>query len=206
MKIRNKQRTRDRGQRTSAKCAVVGILLLAICPMLTFAHESPIDHVNRVIRMNVKDEQLIIDYRLQMTPRTVLMQMRDMDADGSGHISDEEKRAYFETNARELSRALALTRDEQPIRIKSSGNCVLRPDLSNEYYFAANIGELAAGKHSFTFRDSFAKKYPGSIRGHTPIPEAGQLVELEVSEGSGDDARRGHAAEVVLLIEVTVAE
>jgi len=170
------------------------------------AHESPIDHVNRVIRMDVKDEQLIIDYRLQMTPRTVLMQMRDMDVDGNGRIGDEERGTYFEASARDLKRALTLSRDEKPIRIKSSGNCVLRPDLSNEYYFAANLGELAIGKHAFIFRDSFAKKYPGSIRVNTPIPEAGQHVELSVSEQIGSQALRGHAAEVVLLIEIAVTE
>jgi hypothetical protein len=156
--------------------------------------------------MDVKDEQLIIDYRLQMTPRTVLMQMRDMDADSDGRISEEERRGYFESSARELSRTLALAQDEASIRIKPVGDCVLRPDLSNEYRFSATLGELAAGKHEYTFRDAFAKKYPGSIRVHTPIPEAGQLTEIDVNERIGSRARRGHAAEVVLLIEITVAE
>src|SRR5690606_36636478 len=60
-----------------------------IASLTTFApaHESPVDHVTRVIDLRIADGRLYLIYRIELGERASLLEMHKIDANGDGSIS-----------------------------------------------------------------------------------------------------------------------
>ena len=74
------------------------------------AHESPIDHVDRTLRMRVEGNRLLLTYRLRLTQRAALLQLRAMDEDNNGRVNDDERERFFDKFAIELAKQLRVAR------------------------------------------------------------------------------------------------
>ena len=77
--------------KTPGNMLVVAVgIALALVPTPGRGHESPIDHVERELRLVAEDGQVVLTYRLLPTERAALMELKAMDADGNGTIDFPE--------------------------------------------------------------------------------------------------------------------
>jgi hypothetical protein len=82
------------------------------------AHESPVDHVERALRLSIADGKLIVSYRLQVTERAALLQLHRMDTDHDGRISEQERDAFFTPFSAHLAAQLKLGIDGRTFEMK----------------------------------------------------------------------------------------
>ena len=90
------------------------------------AHDSPIDHVDRVVQIYVAGGRLHVHYRFRCEERQVLLQLHQMDKNGDGKISDEERDAYFSGVAQQLLKQLHVEFDGEPLPLAIDGPVHLR--------------------------------------------------------------------------------
>ena len=189
--------------RAKLQLPLLAALLLAAGPVP--AHEAPIDHVDRTLRVEAKGETLHLHYRLHHTPRSVIMQMRAMDTDRNGSISEDERTRYFTGFAAELARSLVLRpAGKETVSFHPTGDVTLRPDLSSEFGFAATLGGLATGTHHFVLTDKSSRKYPGRLKIKTAPLDRKKPVLVEVKESKQTEQAQGHPSGIVLDVEITV--
>lgn len=143
------------------------VILLSLCHSLfvisVTAHESPIDHVDRTLRMRVDGNILLLTYRLRLTQRAALLQLRAMDEDNNGRVNDDERERFFDKFAIRLAKQLRVELDGKVFWFQPRGRVQLNPDFSQTVVFVAEIGELAKGKHSGLLKDFHSRSYPGSF-------------------------------------------
>lgn len=181
----------------SSLIVFVAFLLPAAVP----AHESPIDHINRTLTFDVRAEQLTVGYRMNLTPRVAILQLRKMDRDRNGRISSDEQSGYFDAFARRLSSELVFEMNDKRLPVTVTDDVKLYPDLGNEYHFAVPLGPLTKGRHVIQFRDEFSRRYPGSVRLAAAAARAGEPV-VEIRK----DVRgtRRHRDMIEVDLEITV--
>tara|TARA_B100000809_G_scaffold263065_1_gene315458 strand:- start:1428 stop:1991 length:564 start_codon:yes stop_codon:yes gene_type:complete len=181
----------------------LGIFVVFVLPAVVLAHESPIDHINRTLTFDVQAKHLRLGYRMNLTPRVAILQLRKMDRNRDGNISDNEQSGYFEAFARRLSSELVFEMNEKRLPVRVTDDVKLYPDLSNEYHFSVSLGCLMTGRHVIRFRDEFSRRYPGSVRLAAAAPRAGDSV-VEIRK----DVRRSqrHLDMIEVDLEITVLE
>jgi len=183
--------------------SLLGMFLASLLPAVVLAHESPIDHINRTLTFDVQAKHLRLGYRMNLTPRVAILQLRKMDRNRDGRISDNEESGYFETFARRLSSELVFEMNEKRLAVSVADDVKLYPDLSNEYHFSVSLGSLMKGRHVIQFRDEFSRRYPGSVRLAAAEPRAGEpIVEIR------KDVRRSkrHLDMIEVDLEIAVLE
>jgi hypothetical protein len=161
-----------------------------------FAHESPVDHVERTLRMWVKDGRLHFSYRIELTERSVLIQLHRMDKDGNGRISQSEKAEYFTTFRKAIAGQLEVTIGERRLPLRPDGDVKLSPGLRQTYTFSSPLPEALNGKMSGKLRDFYSARHPGTYR-YVPKRNSG----LRVSAPSGQK-KIGVHSEIVLRFVV----
>jgi len=133
------------------------------------------------------------------------MQIRAMDADRNGVISEEERSGYFTGFGADLARSLVLRPvGKGPISFRSSGDVALRPDLSSEFQFTADLGSMKTGTHRFVLTDKLSRKCPGRLQIKTAPLDKKKPVLVEVKESEQTEKAQGHPAGIVLDVEITV--
>ena len=161
------------------------------------AHESPIDHVDRSLRFSVRGGDLVLQYRLRKTPRAALLELRAIDEDGDGRISQTEREQYFESRGKRLAKLMRLVERNKAIPFEVSERVLLHPDFSQEFHFTARL----EGAENLEFTDGFSKTYPGSLVLEKSISD-GKSPLLTIRESPKMSNKRGHVDLTVLELNI----
>jgi hypothetical protein len=137
------------------------LLALAVSPTSVLGHESPIDHVERELRLCAEEGRVRLVYRLLPTERATLVELKSMDADGDGTISGGEREAFFAGKAQAIAKRIELTIDEQPLPLEPNGSVRCDPQLGQTYVFSVPVPKLASGRHPGKLVDGHSRDYPG---------------------------------------------
>lgn len=136
---------------------------LALVPTPGHGHESPIDHVERELRLVAEDGQVLLTYRLLPTERAALMELKAMDADGNGTIADKERDAFLAAKSQAIAKQIALEIDEFSLPLEPRGGVRCDPQLGQTFVFAARLPPLASGRHPGRLVDGHSRDYPGGF-------------------------------------------
>ena len=83
------------------------LYLLALSGFLvslnSVAHESPIDHVDRLVKVWLADDGLHLSYRMRISERQALLQLRAVDTDRDGKISSTESGTFFKSHGEKIA-------------------------------------------------------------------------------------------------------
>jgi hypothetical protein len=178
------------------------LVALAVTPLAGHGHESPIDHVERELRLFAKDGKAWLVYRLLQTERATLMELTSMDADGDGTISDAERDAFFAAKATAIAKRIDLKIDASSLPLEPVGGPRLDPQLGQTFFFAAPLPVLASGRHPGTLIDGHSRDYPGGFVWREPGRNGSQEVRFEPV--GPDTDRRSHDHPPWLELQFTV--
>ena len=182
--------------------------MIPVLPVLLLAgsaaplHESPIDHVDRVLRMSVEGDTLILSYRLRQTARAAFLQLRAMDKDGDGRVSDRERDTYFESRAALLAGRLDAELGGGPLRFRPRGKVKLGADLSQTFVFEAPLGRLAPGVHRGRLKDLHSRAYPGRYTVRQPRASRGGGATLRMLPDEAGERPKRHPDVLTLRFEL----
>jgi hypothetical protein len=158
--------------------SILLISLLALFGQNTDAHESPVDHVGRELRLWWADGRLHLTYRLLLTERAALLQLRAIDTDHNGAISDDERRQFFAAVATNLATQFQLTLDAKKFPLQPQGDVALDPTFGQTYEFVSEPISLPAGKHAAELRDYYSRAYPGPYRMLSTPSASAEAIEF----------------------------
>ncbi len=186
-------------KRPTTRHAFLGILAALAgagsLPLATSAHESPIDHVSRVLQLTVqrKDavDHLMISYRIVLSERAALLQLRAMDANQDAKISDAERAEYLDKLAVDISRQMQMTVDETAVPVAVAGSCQLDAEFGQTFTFSVPLPRLTSGVHTAQLLDMYSRNFPGpyvlrASRPGTTTQPAISPVELSISGIGGE--------------------
>jgi len=181
---------------------------LAFVCVTAHAHESPIDHVERELDLSVKDDQLLLRYRLRYSERALLLQIHQMDGNADGELSASETAAFFTAHAAMLAALFTVQVEGRAVKFQPVG--AMRPDarLGQTYEFSAPLGNLAAGRHPGSFLDGYSRIYPGAFRWRRPgegSPRATRVEPLIPPEAARSSPQQ-HPAWLELKFEIVVPQ
>ena len=179
------------------------LLGLILCAAPLFAHESPIDHIDRTVQIYVQDAKVHLTYRFRCEERQVMLQLLQMDKNGDGKISDEERDAWFKNIADTLTKQLKVEIDGKTYPLTQLGNVRLDPDMSQTYEFVSPIEALAVGEHKGRFTDEFSRTHPGQYR-WSPRQINANGIDIDASEAPGLEQQGPHPAMIVINLKVLV--
>lgn len=182
-------------------------ILPAICNLFfafpVNAHESPIDHVDRTLRLYVEAGQLYVRYNLRQTDRAAFLQLRSMDGDGDGRVNTAERERYLTDFAEHLARQLNAQFNDVPVDLRPVGQLKLNPDFSQTFLFVAKIGVLEPGIYRGQVEDHHSRSYPGSftiLGGNL----AADRTTVRVTPEKNEKQHKGHPGMLVVRFEVRV--
>lgn len=178
-------------------------LMIAIS---AFAHESPIDHVERDLQLNVKNGKLMLIYRLQPTERAALMELKQMDGNADGKISDAERDAYFAALAESIAKKFTLTLDKQPLTFAVDGKVKRDGKLGQTFRFVAPLPPLKPGRHEGLLVDGHSREYPGAFRWKQAGGGSAKEIRVEPLTLPDDPRIRQHPPWLELKFEIVVPE
>jgi hypothetical protein len=182
---------------------LAAIALVASAPLKPLAHESPVDHVDRGIRIWVKGETIYLRYQLQLSERAAMMQLTQIDRNGDAIISDSERDEYFRKFAETLSKQLHLKIDGRDLELKCEGKVELLPNFQQVFSFSAQCAQLKTGKHSGVLSDEYSRSYPGAYRWDAPQIDSGTGPRIIVKDAPKAIAIE-HSGFLVINFEVVV--
>lgn len=171
----------------------------------TFAHESPIDHIDRTISVGLVKRDLVINYRMRMTPRAALLQLRAMDRNDDGLINDEERSVYMGSVAARIRERMTVAVGDKPLRMDERAPALMHADLSNEFRFSAPLAGLESGKHVVKLEDDYTRQYPGGLRIRALDPESVDDRKVSV-RWAGGPPKSHNVGPLALVVEVALAE
>jgi hypothetical protein len=169
-------------------------------PAGAWAHESPVDHVTRTLRLWVGEGRLHLEYRLQISERAALVQLHRMDADQDGVISDVERDTYFGAEARRLAGKLQLAIDDRPVSLLPERRVRLDPQLGQTFTFAAPLAGRPPGRHPARLVDQESRFSPGPFR----IGTKGSAVALQPPDPPAGDLK--HPALIAVRFAIIIPE
>jgi hypothetical protein len=189
--------------RTVIALSLALALVLAV-PVRPLAHESPVDHVDRAIRIWIDGDSIFLRYQLQLSERAAMMQLKDMDADGDGAVSDRERDAFFSAAAAKLAPQLRIDLAERAVELKPSGRVELLPQFRQVYLFSAPVGALKSGTHAGKLSDAYSRNYPGVYRWDSAKERASSGPRVLAVEAPKSQESAGHPAVLVLKFNIVV--
>ena len=191
-------------QRFYGACLLVVMLVVCHAPAVS-AHDSPIDHVERVVTIYVEGGKLHVIYQFRCEERQVMLQLQKMDKNSDGKISDDERDAYFKDVARQLCEELHVEVDGRELKLTSDVAVRLSPDLSQTYDLTAPLADLAVGTHTGTFGDDFSRTHPGPYR-WSPRQINPNGIDVDALEAPSVGKLGPHPAMVVVNLRIVVHE
>lgn len=183
---------------------ILSLAIVLLAPLRPLAHESPVDHVDRAIRIWIDGDSLFVRYQLQLSERAAMMQLKDLDADADGIISDSERMAFFSAFAAKLARQLRVQIGGRSMELKLSGRVELLPQFRQVFLFSAPAGSLKSGTHTGKLSDEYSRNYPGVYRWDGAKERAPSGPRVLVSEAPKSQEISGHPAVLVLKFNVVV--
>jgi len=183
------------------------IVVLCLCASTTLAHESPIDHVDRKLRLSVDGDKLLLTYQLRLTQRAALLQLRSMDSDKNGRISENERDKFFQKTSRRLAKLIDAELDHGRLTFEPVGKVRLAADFSQTFQFAAPLGKLDSKKtREGVIRDRHSRSYPGSFVFQQQRPTGNERVLINVLEESAAKRLQSHAGMLVFRFQLRVRD
>lgn len=155
------------------------LVALAVTPLSGRGHESPIDHVERELWLVADNGQALLTYRLLPTDRAALMELKTMDADGNGTVSDRERDLFFATKAKAIAKRIDLNIDQFSMPLEPVGSVRCDPQLGQTFHFAAPMPALASGRHPGKLVDGHSRDYPGGFVWKEPGRVGSEAVRFE---------------------------
>jgi len=138
-------------------------LVVASLPQPGRGHESPVDHVERELELFAEDGKAWLVYRLRPTERALLMEIRSMDTDGNGTISDGERDRFFAGKAHAIAKKIDLRIDDRSLPLEPDGSVRCDPQFGQTFLFKASLPELGLGRHPGNLLDGHSRDYPGGF-------------------------------------------
>jgi len=142
-------------------------------------HESPIDHVERELRLFADEGRVWLVYRLLPTERATLMELKHMDTDDNGFISDQERESFFAGKAESIAGKMELTIGDRPLTLRPVGSVQLDPQLGQTFHFRAPLPPLGSGRHPGELVDGHSRDYPGGFLWKDPGQEGSAEIRFE---------------------------
>jgi len=189
-------------RRCGSWLAFCAALLTAFTPAL--AHESPVDHVDRAIRISVANGTLTVRYQVQLSERAALMQFQRMDTNGDGTVSNEERSSFFDAFQRELCQQLQVELAGKALALKPDGVAKLLPQCRQVFTFSAPAADLKTGRHAGRLLDSFSRNFPGAYRWDGPKTPGTDGPQVLVAEAPKMHDTDGHPSVLQIKFDVVV--
>jgi hypothetical protein len=179
---------------------------LFLLAALARAHESPVDHVEREVRLWVEGNRLHFSYRVQQSERSVLMQLHKMDGNADGNISDTERDAFFTAHAARLAGLFRLELDGRTLKLAPLGSVRLDPRLGQTFLFTAPLPNLPPGLHAGHLIDDNSRAYPGPFRWISAGEGVGKATRVEPLVPPEGRQTSTHTAWMTLNFQIAVPE
>lgn len=189
-------------RRSGSWLAICAAVLTAFTPAL--AHESPVDHVDRAIRISVANGMLNVRYQVQLSERAALMQFQRMDTDADGAVTIEERTAFLDAFQRELGQQLTVELGGKALVLKVEGAAKLLPQCRQVFTFSAPIGELKSGQHKGRLLDSYSRNFPGAYRWDGPKTPGTEGPQVLVAEAPKMHDTDGHPSVLQIKFDVVM--
>ena len=183
---------------------MLGVAMVLAAPLRPLAHESPVDHVDRAIRIWIEGDSLFLRYQLQLSERAAMMQLKTMDADADGAVSENERDVFFSAFAERLAKDLHVQLGERTAELKPTGRVELLPQFRQVFVFSAPTGALTPGSLGGKLSDEFSRNYPGVYRWDGMKENSKSGPRVVVREAPKSQEAVGHPAVLVLKFEVVV--
>jgi hypothetical protein len=167
--------------------AGLGLLLLAAAE--SWGHDSGFGHCRRTLLFSAKPDEVLLEYRIVLSPEEALVEMTQMDRDGDGRVSAEEKNRYFALRARELARGWTLSTAEGERLEPVFARVELGHSLTQSYRFSVSTLE-----RTIFFVDTNFSHKPGQVS-----ILSGPGLQAEPQKG----ANLAHAERISLVITRT---
>jgi len=165
-----------------------------------------VDHVERELRLWVEDGRLHLNYRVQHSERSVLMQLHQMDANADGVISDAECESFFAKQAEKIAALLTLELDSQPLKFSPAGIVQRDARLGQTFAFTTPLANLRPGRHPGSLVDNFSRAYPGPFRWLRAGEGSAKGIRVEPVVQSKEQPTPLHPVWLSLKFEVVVPE
>jgi hypothetical protein len=123
-----------------------------------------------------------------------MLQLKAMDIDRDGRVSEMERDTYFQRQAAELAGKLKLEIGSKSIELVADAPVELDPRLGQTYHFTAPLDLPAGGHLGCRLSDEHARYLPGPYRlvqpsrvpadqPHVELKDRPQLVDLDRHPG-----------------------
>lgn len=142
---------------------LAGMLLPFVAVSAAEAHDTGFGHSRRAILVGRDAEGWILEYRTVLAPEEALLEMTQMDRDGDGRISPQERDVYFDGRGAEIGRGLRIrTPDGAPQAVELRG-WALQHNFAQVYRFAlsSRAEELLLEDHNFPHKPGMVRVRPG---------------------------------------------
>ena len=141
-----------------------------------FAHESPVDHVDRTMALCEKDGRLHLEVRLQITLRMALMQFHAADSNATGSLTDAALHAALQRTAADLHRLIAIEIGGKRLAWDAAVRVSLEPGLGQRFVLSAPLASPPGAALSGRLLDDFSAQHPGHYRfvNSPEIPKIGR--------------------------------
>jgi hypothetical protein len=143
--------------KSSRVLAAFGLLALAASAPAR-AHDTGFGHSRRTILFSARPEEILLEYRIILSPDEALVEMTRMDRNRDGRVSADEKDRYFAERARELVRGWELSTAEGERLEPVLAHVELGHSLTQTYRFTVSTAE----RTMFFVDTNFAHK-PGQV-------------------------------------------
>ena len=180
---------------------IAALLSLCLLGISVCAHESPVDHVEREFTLHVENEVLHLDYCVQYSERSILLQFHAMDTDHDGEISEAERTEFFQGQAQTLAGLFNLEFEGRTLLLQPSAAVQCNKRLGQTFSFTAPLGALSSGRHAGLLTDGYSRVYPGPYKWQPSEPTGpGKTFVRPLPEPSGQE--KVHASTLTLKFEV----
>lgn len=160
---------------TRLSLLVMGFMLITATTGTLYAHDGGFGHSRRVIMVSAVEDQatpgttFYIDYRLRLSDEPALVELTQMDTNGDGAVSDDERDTFFTAKAEGLAKKMSANiKASESNNEKSSNSLVVTPvtfrvqhSLVQMYRFKVQVG---SDVNAINWQDANYTHKPGSVR------------------------------------------
>jgi hypothetical protein len=180
------------------------LVALASAASSVRGHESPIDHVERELRLYAEDGKVCLVYRLLPTERATLTELKAMDADGNGSVSDQERDAFFASKGKAIAKKLDLKIAARSLPLETVGSVRCDAQLGQTFLFSAPLPALESGRHPGQLVDGHSRDYPGGFVWKEPGRGGPREIRFEPVTPDTDSRSHEHPPWLELQFHVVV--
>ena len=120
------------------------VLAMATCAALR-AHESPVERVERMLRVWTEGDQLRLRYEERYSERSALLELHAMDANGDGTIQDTERSDFLADKALQMAAHFRVQVANTSIQCVPVGRVALHRGWRHVYDFSSPLTATPTG-------------------------------------------------------------